>query len=229
MQDPVKIGNVKIEGKLVLAPMVAVNCPAFRLLCREYGAALVYTPMIHATGLVEMLKNGKEDNFKQELDVLAGERPISMQLVGRDPTYLAEATRFLDGYADIIDINFGCPEVKVLANKIECKFAVDGSRRVNIDPGYMDFHKLVLASVKFLGQKIYLGKGVYADPTLYYDKGWKPYDWGFPDFRDGRYNDFLTLVRRAYRQKLRRLDSAQTVMASPGDIEESSGGAGEDT
>lgn len=120
-------------------------------------------------------------------------------------------------------------DVKVLANEIERRFSVGGDRRVNIDPGYMDFHKLVLASVKFLGQKIYLGKGVYADPTLYYDKGWKSYDWGFLDFRDGRYNGFLTLVRRAYKEKLRRLGTARNLVAGHGGIEGSGSGAGEDT
>jgi hypothetical protein len=93
--------------------------------------------------------------------------------------------------------------VKLAANRIEQTFAEGGRRRVNIDPGYMDFYKLVLVSNKYLGQKIYLGKGVYADPTLYYDKGWKPYDWGFPDFRSGRYDAFLTDVRKAYKAKIR--------------------------
>jgi hypothetical protein len=61
----------------------------------------------------------------------------------------------------------------------------------------------VLVSNKYLGQKIYLGKGVYADPTLYYDKGWKPYDWGFPDFKSGRYDRFLSEVRKRYKAKIR--------------------------
>jgi hypothetical protein len=94
-------------------------------------------------------------------------------------------------------------DIKLATNDVEAYFAASGRRRVNIDPGYIDFHKLVLASAKFLGQKIYIGKGVYADPTLYYDKGWRPYPWGFPDFKDGRYNEFLGRVRGAYKAKLR--------------------------
>lgn len=97
-------------------------------------------------------------------------------------------------------------DIKLAANEIERGFARDGRRKVNIDPGYMDFYKVVLASAKFLGQKIYVGKGVYADPTLYYDRGWKPYDWGFPDFKSGRYDEFLTEVRRVYKSRIRDLD-----------------------
>jgi hypothetical protein len=98
--------------------------------------------------------------------------------------------------ADIVSVKIEC-------NSIEGGFAREGRRRVNIDPGYMDFYKLVLASAKFQGQKIYLGKGVYADPTLYYDKGWRPCDWAFPDFKSGRYDEFLTGVRRSYKNKIK--------------------------
>jgi len=94
-------------------------------------------------------------------------------------------------------------DIKLATNEIEVRMSIDGKRRVNIDPGYMDLHKLVLASAKFLGQKVYVGKGIYVDPTIYYHKGWKPYEWGFPDFKSGRYNDFLEKVRRLYKHKLR--------------------------
>jgi len=99
-------------------------------------------------------------------------------------------------------------EIKLATNAVEKYFAYSGRRRVNIDPGYMDFHKLVLASAKFLGQKIHVAKGIYADPTLYYDKGWKPYPWSFPDFKDGRYSEFLSRLRTAYKAKMRRSASA---------------------
>ncbi len=92
-------------------------------------------------------------------------------------------------------------EVKLESNRIEEEFEAGGRRSVNLDPGYMDIYKIVLASAKFQGPKIYLGEGIYADPALHYDKGWKPFPWGFPDFRDGRYNDVLTEIRRLYKAK----------------------------
>ena len=99
-------------------------------------------------------------------------------------------------------------EVKIETNRIEDEFRTVGTRRVNLDPGYMDPYKIVLASAKFQGQKIYVAQGICADPTLYYDRGWKPYPWGFPDFRDGRYNAVLTEIRRRFKEKRKRRNRA---------------------
>jgi hypothetical protein len=120
------------------------------------------------------------------------------------PEMGASLKRILYAFRDLISPD-AIVEIKLATNAVEDYFADSGRRRVNVDPGYLDFHKLVLASAKFLGQKIYLGKGIYADPTLYYDKGWRPYPWGFPDFRDGRYHAFLAQVRTAYKAKLRAM------------------------
>jgi len=95
--------------------------------------------------------------------------------------------------------------IKLTTNRLEQERTEGGRRRVNLDPGYMDFYKIVLASGKPSGQKIYLGQGIYADPALYYDRGWKPYDWGFPDFRRGVYNQIFTHVRGIYKRQCREL------------------------
>ena len=93
----------------------------------------------------------------------------------------------------------GLADIKCRTNEIEQTFTAEGRRSVNLDPGYMDYYKIVLASGKFQGQKIYLSGGIYADLTLYYDKDWKPYAWGFPDFRSGRYNQALNRIRELYK------------------------------
>ena len=95
-------------------------------------------------------------------------------------------------------------KLKIRTNAIEDGIARDGARKVNLDIGYMDYHKVVLASAKYNGQKIYLDQGIYADPTLYYRKGaFHPYDWSFPDFKSSdRYYDALLEIRRLYKAQL---------------------------
>ena len=93
--------------------------------------------------------------------------------------------------------------IKVETNGIEELLAQDGRRKVNIDCGYMDYDKVVLASAKYNGQKVYLDFGIWADLTLHYEKRrFDPYPWSFPDFKSGTYNEvFLEMRRRFKAQK----------------------------
>ncbi len=112
-----KIGKVNIENPLVLAPMAAINCPAFRLLCKQHGAALIYSPMIHCNSLVNLYNSDKEKCLNTLIDFEETEKPFTAQIVGSDPKYLGEAANILSEYADILDINFGCPDGDILATK----------------------------------------------------------------------------------------------------------------
>jgi hypothetical protein len=96
---------------------------------------------------------------------------------------------------------------KLEADRIEQELAgPDGGRTVNIDPGILDYHKMVLASFKFGGQKIYLGNGVWADLTLYYRKGgWSVFEWTFPDFKAGRYESTLLKIRSLFKQQRKQV------------------------
>ena len=98
-------------------------------------------------------------------------------------------------------------QVKLDTAAIEEDLSAGGARRVNIDPGYMDYYKIVLASFKEGPQKIYLGRGVYADPILLFFEGeFGPLPWTFPDFKSGEYrNDFREI--RALYKKARREES----------------------
>ncbi|MDD5651451.1 MAG: tRNA dihydrouridine synthase DusB, partial [Candidatus Nanoarchaeia archaeon] len=105
----IKIGNVKLENNLILAPMVGINDTAFRLLCKKYGAGLICTEMINANAI---FKNNKATINK--LDIVKEERPISVQLFGANTEMLEYAAKVVEKDADIIDLNFGCPDTKVL-------------------------------------------------------------------------------------------------------------------
>lgn len=88
------------------------------------------------------------------------------------------------------------PKSKKWTAKIEDKFRLNGKRRVNIDAGYMDYCKVVLASGKFGGHKIAITEECYADMILDYEKGtFKPFPWCFPDFKSGVYNETLLKIR----------------------------------
>jgi hypothetical protein len=95
-------------------------------------------------------------------------------------------------------------EVKLLTNQIENQYLNGSSRTVNLDPGYIDYYKVVLASAKYGGQKIYLRNGIYADMTLVMYKGkWESFAWGFPDFKSRRYDEALSKIRDLYKTQIK--------------------------
>ncbi|MDR3552304.1 MAG: tRNA dihydrouridine synthase DusB [Clostridia bacterium] len=107
-----KIGNVEIKGFTALAPMAGVADTAFRLICRECGAAYVVGEMASAKGL--MMSDRKTAEL---LTVTPAERPMAVQLFGDDPGIIAAAVKKAASFGpDIIDINMGCPVPKVAGN-----------------------------------------------------------------------------------------------------------------
>lgn len=104
-----KIGPVHIAGRVVLAPLAGITDTAFRYLCRQFGAALVFTEMISADGLVR-----GNTNTLRYLYFNQTERPLGIQLFGSDPDILAESARLAARQGpDLIDLNLACPVKKV--------------------------------------------------------------------------------------------------------------------
>lgn len=108
-----KIADIHFSEKpLFLAPMEDVTDPAFRLLCKGFGADMVYTEFVSADALIRNVKR-----TEQKLTLHDEERPVAIQLYGREPDAMAEAARISEeANPDIIDLNFGCP-VKRVAGK----------------------------------------------------------------------------------------------------------------
>ena len=108
---PIKIGNVEIENNIFLAPMAGVTDMPFRKLCKEMGAGLVYTEMASS----KAVHYGSEKT-KEIYEVFDEERPIGIQIFGSDADVMAETACELSSFADIIDINMGCPANKIVKN-----------------------------------------------------------------------------------------------------------------
>lgn len=105
-----QIDNIKFNKyPLFLAPMEDVTDPAFRLLCKGFGVDMVYSEFISADALIRDIQRTKE-----KLTIHEEERPVVIQLYGREPEPIAEAAkRAEEANPDIIDLNFGCPVKKV--------------------------------------------------------------------------------------------------------------------
>lgn len=111
VQTKMKIGNVEIKNKLILAPLAGYTNQVYREICHDLGAALTYTEMISDKGLLyENEKTWDLCYIKEE------ERPVSLQLFGGNIEEMVKAAKLIDerSNCDIIDINMGCPVKKVL-------------------------------------------------------------------------------------------------------------------
>ncbi len=94
---------------LYLAPMEDVTDPAFRLLCKRFGASRVYTEFVNADALVRDVSS-----TMRKLQISDEERPVAIQIYGREPESMADAAKIVEqSCPDFIDINFGCPVKKV--------------------------------------------------------------------------------------------------------------------
>ena len=108
-----KIRDIDLgDMPVALAPMEDVTDPAFRLLCKEFGADMVYTEFVSADALIRSV--GKT---MLKLNVSDSERPVAVQIYGRDSATMVEAAKIVEqAKPDVIDLNFGCP-VKRVARK----------------------------------------------------------------------------------------------------------------
>jgi hypothetical protein len=108
------------------------------------------------------------------------------------------------------------PALKHAAARLEAEWSQDGRRIFNLDIGYMDPDKVVLASFKRGPCKLYLGDGVYADLLLKYSHGrFDPLPWAFADFQDERYHKSLLIIRQKLKSELRKFRGPDPVRSKP--------------
>ena len=100
------------EKPVAFAPMEDISDPSFRRLCKEQGADLMYSEFVSADGLIR-----DAEKSLRKLDIADSERPVGIQIYGKDPDAMVEAAQRVEqAHPDLIDINFGCP-VKKIAGK----------------------------------------------------------------------------------------------------------------
>ena len=133
-----KIRNIDLgEKPLFLAPMEDVTDIGFRMLCKRFGAAMVYTEFVSADALVRNIKS-----TINKLSIADSERPVGIQIYGRDVESMVEAAKIVEQVSpDVIDLNFGCP-VKKVASKGA------GSGMLRNTPLLLDITREVVKAVK---------------------------------------------------------------------------------
>ena len=115
-----KIGNVELENNLILAPMAGVTNLPFRIICKDYGAGMVCTEMASAKAMFH-----NDQKTKRLFNTEGEKRPISFQVFGSELESIAYAVKYMSNFADIIDINMGCPAPKVVKNGDGSKLLLD--------------------------------------------------------------------------------------------------------
>ena len=115
-----KIGNVVLENNLILAPMAGVTDLPFRVLCKDNGAGMVCTEMASSRAIFH-----NDEKTKKLINTEGEKRPISYQIFGSDEETMGYSAKVLSEFADIIDINMGCPAPKVVKNGDGSKLLLD--------------------------------------------------------------------------------------------------------
>lgn len=143
-----KIGSVEFKQyPLFLAPMEDVTDPAFRLLCKRFGADMVYTEFISADALIRNVKR-----TEQKLTIYDEERPVAIQIYGREPDAVAEAAKIAEeAKPEIIDLNFGCPVKKVAGKGAGAGLLRDIPKMLEITKAVVDAVKLPVTVKTRLG------------------------------------------------------------------------------
>ncbi|MFA6744901.1 MAG: tRNA dihydrouridine synthase DusB [Bacteroides graminisolvens] len=133
-----KIGNIELGNRpIFLSPMEDVTDPAFRLMCKKFGADMVYTEFISSDALIRLV-----NKTTQKLSICDEERPVAIQIYGRETDAMVGAAQIAEAACpDILDINFGCP-VKKVAGKGA------GSGMLQNVPKMLEITRAVVEAVK---------------------------------------------------------------------------------
>lgn len=150
------------------------------------------------------------ENVKEKLTILHGKIDVISQIWDFNFTnyYCKEMgnniKRIFFAFEDLIQPEM-LLDIKIKSNAIEKEYLNFNNRCVNLDPGYLSLAKVVLASTKDNIQRLYLGKGIYAEITLYYKNfSFQPFQWTFIDYKE-KYIPFFNDLRKIYANQLKQM------------------------
>ncbi len=143
-----KIANLDLgECPVFLAPMEDVTDPAFRLMCKRFGADMVYTEFVSSDALVRSV-----NSTMRKLNISEEERPVAIQIYGKNTDAMIEAARMVEeAKPDIIDLNFGCPVKKVAGKGAGAGLLRDIPKMLEITRAVVDTVKLPVTVKTRLG------------------------------------------------------------------------------
>ncbi len=115
-----------------------------------------------------------------------------------------EGLRRIYSFKQLVDPSMQA-DIKIRTNEIEAEFSVDGKRKINLDPGFINHGRLMLATTKETGFRVPLKDGIYTELTLFWARGgWQKFPWSYRDYQSERVQKFITEVRRAYLAERRK-------------------------
>ena len=116
-----------------------------------------------------------------------------------------EGMRIIYSFKDTVDPSRQA-DIKEFTNNVEAMFSKDGKRLINLDPGFINHGRLMLATTKNTGFRIPLKRGIYTELTLFYARGeWHKFPWSYRDYQSPLVQEFLTRVRKSYLNERKRL------------------------
>ena len=143
-----KIANLDLgRYPVFLAPMEDVTDPAFRLMCKRFGADMVYTEFVSSDALVRSV-----NSTMRKLNISDEERPVAIQIYGKNTDAMVEAARMVEeAHPDVIDLNFGCPVKKVAGKGAGAGLLRDIPKMLEITRSVVDAVKLPVTVKTRLG------------------------------------------------------------------------------
>ena len=115
-----------------------------------------------------------------------------------------EGFRRIYSFKELIDPAMQA-DIKIRTNEIEAEFSENGKRKINLDPGFINHGRLMLATTKETGFRVPLKDGIYTELTLFWARGgWQRFPWSYRDYQSERVQKFITEVRRSYLAERRK-------------------------